>query len=285
MSLKIFLSKHIGQVSPKLFFTLAYLHNRGRLPRLKHPRNLSEYAIKRVLDGSVDKISYLADKYAVRKYVEDKGLGHLLTPLLGVYENSNDINFDKLPIKFALKANYGAGMNFICTDKSKIDIAETTKLVQGWIDCPQTYTYAERHYNLIPHRVVCEQFIDDGNGGFPTDYKFLCIKGKARCVLACNGRESGHAHYAHYDMNWNFIPEYDKLHRAAGCIPRPVNFKEMVQVAEKLSEGIDLVRVDLYSNGDKIWFGEMTLTPAGCIFHGWSYKALKDFGKYFTESV
>lgn len=284
LKVKQLFARYVSALSPRVYFTLSYVHNRKRIPNFSHPRDLSEFAIKRILDGDVNKIYYLADKFEVRKYIEGKGLSSILTPLLGVYEDANEIDFSTLPSKFALKANYGAGMNFICTDNSKIDTNEVRKLVQKWLDNPQEYSFSERHYNLIPHKIICEEFIDDGNGGFPTDYKFLCINGKARCVLACNGRETRHAHYAHYSMNWEFVPEYDKLHRAAGRLPKPRNFDEMIQVAEKLADGIGLVRIDLYSNGSKIWFGEMTLTPAGCIFHGWSKKALKDMGKFFIRN-
>lgn len=240
-------------------------------------------AIKRVLDGKVSKLSYLADKYAVRDYVSARGLKYILTPLLGIYDDVSKIDFSALPKRFALKANFGAGMNLICTDKSKLNYDDVRQTLQEWLNKPQKYSFAESHYNLIPHKIVCEEFIDDGRGGFPVDYKFLCLNGKACCILACDGRESTHAHYAHFDMSWNFIKEYDKLHRASGLVPKPKNLDEMVAVAEKLAEGIDLVRVDLYSNGKQIWFGEMTLTPAGCIFHGWSDQAIQDMGeKYYA---
>ncbi len=282
--LKDFLGKSISALSPKLFFGLLYTYHRKRLPNFKHPSDLSEFAIKRILDGEIDKIYWLADKYEVRKFVSDKGFADILTPLIGVYEDADEIDLSKLPERFALKANYGAGMNLICTDKSRIDEHQLKKTVRGWLESSHKYSMSERHYNLIAHKVVCEEFIDDGSGGFPTDYKFLCIKGKARCVLACNGRETEHAHYAHYDMDWNFKPEYDRKHRAAGVIPKPANFEEMVSIAEKLSEGIDLVRVDLFSNGSRIWFGEMTLTPAAGLFKGWSDEAIAHFGKYLKKS-
>ena len=54
-------------------FVLSYLHNRGRLPNLHHPKDLSEIWIKYVLDGKVNEISHLADKYAVREFVENRG--------------------------------------------------------------------------------------------------------------------------------------------------------------------------------------------------------------------
>lgn len=273
----------VSKLSPKLFFSLAYCHNRGRWPNLQNPTDISEIAICRVLDGKVNKLSYLADKYEVREYVKTKGLENILTPLLGVYTKADEIDFTKLPDRFALKINFGAGMNIICTDKSKLNESEVKAQLQKWLDRPQTYSFSERHYNLIPHKIVCEEFIDDGHSGFPYDYKFMCVYGKPVCVLACCDRgSSGTTHYAPYDMEWNILPQYDKFNRRTP-IEKPKNFEQMVEIAEILSENIDFVRIDLYSNGEEIWFGEITLTPAGCIFHGWTQQALNEIGTIYSK--
>lgn len=264
-------------------FVLSYLHNRHRFPNLKHPKDLSEIWIKRVLDGKINELSSLADKYAVREYVKSKGLESILTPLIAVYESADEIDFEALPNRFALKANFGAGRNIICTDKSKLNEEECREKVRTWLK-PGQYSVAERHYNNIPKRFVCEEFIDDGTGGFPVDYKFICIHGKVYCILGVGGREAGHGSYLPYSVDWRPIPEYYRGNSTAHSpLPRPANLEEMIKTAEKLAEGIDLVRIDLYSNGSNIWFGEITLTPAGCIFHRWTQKALDDMGKEYRE--
>lgn len=269
----------------KLSFIVSYLHNRKRLPNLKHPKDLSEIWIKRVLDGKVNELSYLADKYEVRKYVTEKGLGNILTPLIAVYESADEIDFDVLPDRFALKANFGAGRNIICTDKSKLKKEECREKVRAWLK-PGQYSVAERHYNLIPKKFVCEAFIDDGTGGFPVDYKFMCIHGKVHCILGVSGREQGHGSYLPYSTDWQPIPEYYRGNATATVpLPRPANLEEMINTAEQLAEGIDLVRVDLYSNGSRIWFGEITLTPSGCIFHRWTQKALDEMGKLYRDKL
>ncbi len=265
----------------KLSFVVSYLHNRHRLPNLKHPKDLSEIWIKRVLDGKVNELWYLADKYEVRKYVTEKGLDNILTPLIAVYETADEIDFDVLPDRFALKANFGAGRNIICTDKSKLNKEECKEKVRAWLK-PGQYSVAERHYNLIPKKFVCEEFIDDGTGGFPVDYKFMCIHGKVHCILGVSGREQGHGSYLPYTTDWKPIREYYRGHSTSTeLLSKPENLGEMIHVAEQLAEGIDLVRVDLYSNGSRIWFGEMTLTPSGCIFHRWTQKALDEMGKIY----
>ncbi len=287
LKLKRIILSFIGRNSSngKLSFVVSYLHNRYRFPNLKHPKDLSEIWIKRVLDGKVNEISSLADKYVVREYVKSKGLEAILTPLLGVYESADEIDFDVFPEKFALKANYGAGRNIICTDKSKLNKEECREKVRAWLK-PGQYSVSERHYNLIPKKFVCEEFIDDGTGGFPVDYKFMCIHGKVQCILGVSGREQGHGSYLPYTMDWKPIHEYYRGHSTSTeLLPKPENLGEMIHVAEQLAEGIDLVRVDLYSNGSRIWFGEITLTPSGCIFHRWTQKALDDMGRIYRNEL
>lgn len=42
----------------------------------------------------------------------------------------------------------------------------------------------------------------------------------------------------------------------------PDNFEEMKSLASKLAGDLPFVRIDLYSVGSKIYFSEVTLTPA-----------------------
>ena len=275
---------NLNSSNGKAQFVISYIHNRRRLPNFQNPKDLSEIWIKRVLDGKINELSYLADKHEVRRYIESKGLGHILVKELGVYESGKSINFDALPNRFALKANFGAGRNIICTDKNKLNIEEVRNQVDVWLK-PGRYSVAERHYDLIPRKFICEEFIDDGNGGFPIDYKFLCINGKVHCILACSGREKGHAEYLPYSVEWKPMFDYFKsVPTDIDVLSPPANLKEMINISEYLAKEIDLVRIDLYSNGEKIWFGEITLTPSGCIFHRWSNKAMDDMGKLYRKT-
>lgn len=275
------ISRLVSAFSPKLHFYMAYYHHRHRWPNLIEPKDLSELWIRRLLDGGINHYYTLADKYLVREYVRRCGCEDMLPGLIGCYSKGNELDFEMLPQKFALKANWGAGMNLICTDKSKYSEAKLRNMIDSWLAGPK-YAFSERHYNLIDRKVVCEEFIDDGTGGFPIDYKFICLKGEVKAILVCNDRDSGHADYIPYDINWN--PLYDYCiakHDSSELVNKPNNLSEMIASAKKLASSIDMVRVDLYSNGTKIWFGEMTLTPDGCIFRRWTQRAIDEMGNYF----
>jgi len=45
--------------------------------------------------------------------------------------------------------------------------------------------------------------------------------------------------------------------------PRPARLDEMISIAERLADGIDFMRVDLYNVGERIVFGEITNYPEG----------------------
>lgn len=281
VSLNKYISRIISRFSPKTYFLLAYLHHRKRFPNLKSPKDLSELWIQKLLKGEINKYYYLADKYTVREYVAGHGCENILPVLYGYYTKGNQFDITSLPTKFALKANWGASMNLICTDKNKYTQESIRHLIDSWLSS-QSFNYSEQHYDLIERKIICEEFIDDGTDGFPIDYKFICLKGEVAVILVCNGRETGNANYIPYDPNWNVKLDYCKSkHDVCEFIPRPKNLDDMISIAMKLASDIDMVRVDLYSNGFKIWFGEMTLTPDGGIFRRWTQKAIDELGEHY----
>lgn len=81
--IKKILAHLISKMSPSMFFAIAYIHNRKRVPHFKHPRDLSEIWIKSILDGKPREMYWLADKYRVREFVKERGLADILVPLMG----------------------------------------------------------------------------------------------------------------------------------------------------------------------------------------------------------
>lgn len=97
--------------------------------------------------------------------------------------------------------------------------------------------------------------------------------------MACSERETGHARYSPHTINWRTLPQYRKDGHFE--IIKKLNLENMIQEAEALASDFEMIRVDLYSNGSKILFREMTLTPAGCMFHNWSKLASRELGNKF----
>ena len=62
-----------------------------------------------------------ADKILLHEYCKDTLGFDICVPIIKVYNNTDEINFDELPNKFVMKCNHGSGMNIIVKDKSQIN--------------------------------------------------------------------------------------------------------------------------------------------------------------------
>lgn len=204
----------------------------------------------------------LADKYLVRDWVKEKIGDKYLVPLLGVWSNFDDIDFEKLPQKFALKCNHGSGWNIIVKDKNKLDIQDAKNKIDKWMS--DTYAYKagfELHYNDIVPQIIAEEYMEN-SGGDIYDYKFYCFGGKVEYVQFLMNRTNG-LKMAYFDRDWNktrFVNNHPMIQENVEC---PGNLKEMISLAETLAKGFPYVRVDFYRlNDGTIRFGEMTFSPA-----------------------
>jgi hypothetical protein len=64
-----------------------------------------------------------------------------------------------------------------------------------------------------------------------------------------------------FNEKWNFLSVKNPPRLQGPKIRKPKNYKIMLELAEKLSEPFDYVRVDFYNIKGKIYFGELTHYP------------------------
>ncbi len=217
-----------------------------------------------MLKDNNDRRTELSDKYLARGYVERKIGSEFLIPLLGVWDKYDDINFDELPNQFVLKCNHGSGMNIIVKDKENLDKREAKDKIECWMNTNFALRSFELQYLNIKHKILAEKYIEQIDGNL-YDYKFHCADGKVWCCQVIGDRNIN-KHYAlqaFYDVYWNRINMTEGSYELYNTdISKPDNYEEMIEIAEKLSEGFEYVRIDLYSVNNKIYFGEYTFSPA-----------------------
>ena len=204
-----------------------------------------------------------ADKYLVRKYIEDKGLEHILNDLYEVFTTPNDINFDKLPEKFVLKVSNGSSTNLLCTDKSQLDLQKVKRQFREYLIQSNSNAGCEWVYNDGNPVIIAEKLMEDAlqPNGTLRDYKILCFNGEPEFIICVDGRYTDNYCHVVYDTNWNKQDVVIGESSAAADYECPGNFEEMLQIARTLSADFPAVRVDLYSIQGKIYFGELTYFP------------------------
>ena len=237
---------------------------------LKNPKTFKEkllvLKLKRYIKDPL--VIKCADKYAVREYIKEQGCDSILIPLLASYNNANEIEWDRLPNSFVIKWNFASGFNIICPDKSKLNIEETIKKLNRWKKDKTYMQDSEMQYAKAPKKIIVEEYLKPANGELPADYKVYCFNGVPRAILYMCDRGSDDMTAAFFDENWNFLSETGKsgYKKFDKNIKKPACLNEMIETSKILSKPFEFVRMDYYIINDKLYFGEMTFTPAGCMF-------------------
>ena len=253
-------------ISPDLNNRAAFLIKNKKLPDLRNPGSFSEKLIflKLRCYNHDPLVRTCADKYAVRAFLTQNGYERYLNDLLYVYDDADSIDFSVLPQKFVLKWNFGAGYNIICRQLSDLDIEKTRKQLKKWGKEKYHLYSGEMQYKGIQKKIVCERFLGDDSGTVPDDYKLYCFNGKVRAIFVMSGRGE--------ELRTMFLsPEWKPLgntekYKQLDSIRRPECLSEMIEFAEHISARFPFVRVDLFVIEDRIYFGELTFTPAGGIY-------------------
>lgn len=255
----------ISVISPKLYSKMLYKKNLKKELNLKNPTLFNEKLMYLKLNDYYKNklISDCADKYEVRKYIKKCGCGEILNELYGVYDSVEDIKWDELPNKFVLKCNHGCGFNIICDDKLKLDVKEAKKKLKKWMKERFGYATCELHYLDIEPKIICEKYLETKDGILPNDYKIYCFNGEPKIILVCTEREKK-LKLSFFDTEWNVMDIGTEKYKSESIPEKPKNLEKMLEDARKLSKDFKFVRADFYECEDKVIFGELTFTPAGC---------------------
>lgn len=259
-----------------------------RVLNLKNPTTLADKVSYIELHEQLPLASRCTDKYAVRKYITEKGYGDSLVPLAyeGVWSSVEEINFDILPERFVIKATHGCKMNYFVPDKTKLDINDCKKTLRKWLGTSYGKYSIEPHYLSIPHRLYAEEYLEEMSNLI--DYKIHCLNGIPRFILVLSERKVDKDKPMQvtvdlFDTSWNVIHEVVRSNLEIpgnGNIPKPKHLAEMLKMAADLASEFKFVRIDLYELNDKIYFGEMTFSPACCVFPSFSERFNRKMGKY-----
>ncbi len=232
--------------------------------QLDCPRTFNEKLQWLKLYNRRPEYTIMVDKYRVREYIAEKMGEEYLIPLLGVWNDPDDIDFEALPNEFVLKCNHNSGLGMcICRDKAKLNVRKVKAALRKGLKQDYFLTGREWPYKNVPRKIIAEQFMIDAEVNDLRDYKFFCFDGVVDCVMVCYDRGSGDTKFYFFDRDWHLL-RYNKRGKEAPSdftVPKPANMGEMVDIAAKLSHGLPYARIDLYSVAGKTYFGEITFFP------------------------
>ncbi len=247
----------------KAFLKLQFRAQMGMHLNLRNPQTFNEKLQWLKLYDRKPEYTMMVDKLQVRDYIAERIGEEYLIPLLGVWEDPDDIDFDALPDQFVLKCTHNSGLGMcICKDKSKLDIVKVKRELRRGLKQNYYLTGREWPYKDVQPRIIAEAYMEDEATGELRDYKFMCFDGVAKCSFVCSGRHSNEGlNVTFVDRECNVMP-FERHYPALKTIAlNPELYGKMLALAEELSDGFLFVRVDFYEVNGSIYFGELTFFP------------------------
>lgn len=255
-----FLNKINKNIPDKLYLTLKYFFKTGKFINWKNPKGYCEKLQWLKLYNRDNNYSELVDKFLVKNYVEKKIGKKYIIPTLGVWDNFDDIEFDKLPNKFVLKCTHDSGGIVICKNKELFDKNKAKIIIETSLKNNYYYGGREWPYFNIKPRILCETYMEDINDKELRDYKFFVFNGKPTMMFIATDRfdEKEETCFDFYDMDFNHLDIKNGHPNSSKIIKKPEKFEEMKEMAKILGENFPHVRVDFYQVNGEIYFGELT---------------------------
>ncbi|EAB2297560.1 glycosyl transferase [Salmonella enterica] len=232
---------------------------------LRNPITLNEKICHRMVFDRNPLYTMLADKLAVREYVERcTGLVNLI-PLISVYSRVEDINFENLPDRFVLKCNHDSGSAIICKNKEFFEKDKVMNRLKLSLKKNMYYTTREWQYKNILPVIICEMYLDlfadKDRNVTPEMLRIHCFHGVA-CFIEADFTDENSCDFINvYDSSWSLLPFQMEYPNTPTPIKEPVSFNKAVIAAQTLAKEIEYCRVDLMLKGEDIYFSEITLSP------------------------
>ena len=264
-------------LSDKSFVKKLYKERIGKKINFSHPKTFCEKQNWMKIYDRKPIYTVMVDKYLARDFVAERIGDEYLVPLLGVWNNANDIDFSSLPDKFVLKCNHKSDVT-ICTDKAKIDEEKIKEKLNEQLKLDYYIRKREWPYKNIPRKIICEKYMENTDGTEPLEYKVLCFNGIPEYVLVISGRFGDKEMTIDtYDMEWNYTDLINGDCPLSGNIfKKPEYLNEIYQISKKLSENTPFLRVDFNFWNNRLYFGELTFFDAAGFEHYkpeiWNYK-------------
>jgi hypothetical protein len=227
---------------------------------LEHPITHNQWINHKKIVDRDPLIPLTSDKVRVRDYVREilgeKEASEILIPVYHISQTGRDIPHQDWDFEFFMKANHFSGGNMLVQPGTDPELIKNT--CQNWLRSSYGQNLHEWAYRDIPRRISCEKVIRTESGDIPFDVKYYCFHGRPKMILFLTDR-FGNQKRVFTDENLTFLPgaqQYGKEFLID--IPHFKTHERMLHLSAKLARPFRYCRVDFYTVGDEVYFGELT---------------------------
>jgi hypothetical protein len=248
-----------------------------RLSKLKEASVRPSYDVKIETDRRLHKLRVELDapvksanrdgKFAIYDFVASHGVD--IPKQFGQWEDATEIPWDDLPDFVVIKSAHGSTSRGVFPVRRVGDgwqVATQSDVVPGE-KIGRRLAWLEKK-GRVGGPFGAEEFLEgpDGPGSLPIDIKAYTFYGEVPVLLLCERDEharSGGARYRYIDPAGRDTVGIAEEWPTDFTIEPPANIGDVVEAASRLSHAFrePFLRIDLYSIGRRVVFGEVTPRP------------------------
>lgn len=250
-----------NKMSDEEFINMLYKMRMKQEVNLENPMLFSEKLQWLKLYNRRSEYTTMVDKNEVKDYVASVLGSKYIIPTIGVWDNFDEIDFEKLPNQFVLKCTHDSGGLVICKDKSNLNKEKARKKIERCLKRNYYFNSREWPYKNVSPKIIAEEYLENSENGL-NDYKIWCFNGEPIYIQFISGRMGDTTYEGFYDTNWQlqpfsyYNPKMDKM------VTKPKCLDEMLHISKIIAKDQPFVRCDFYVLEDgSIRFGEITFYP------------------------
>ena len=221
----------------------------------------------------------------VRVFTTDKELAKIFTeavvgkqhvvPTIQVLRTEEEIDAYDFPPNCCIKPTHSSGRVILRRDNQEIDKSE----IKGWLSHDYYHQSREVNYRDLAHKVIVEEMVFPLTEG--ADYKFYCYKGQPTLIEVHMGRFDDRSDHRQFicDTKWNWVHGLTTHSVDKHPADKPDNLQSMLEVASKVAAYFEHVRIDMYSDGEHCYIGEITHCAGGAAISVSSVEAERELSK------
>jgi hypothetical protein len=241
---------------------LRFVRYHRRPPEFRHPTRISDKLALRILKGQASLLQrQMTDKLVCAELARDICPNLRFKRIYAVYDTLEQFSLASLPERFALKPNHASGLHRLVLDKGQENESELRILIADWLRSSYYRASQEPHYCGIQPKVFAEELTLSATNFLPDECRLFCFRGKVEFIEYEFGETMDESVFA--DRNWNRLQVRYKGQQPVASISRPSVLEGAIEAAEKLSLGLDFLRVDLFDLEGELVFNGVAISPWG----------------------
>jgi len=249
--------------------SLRYRRRIGRFPNYWSPVLFSEKVQWRKLFDRNPAFPLFLDKLKVRSHVTRTAPGLGLPELLWSGTDPAAIPYDQLGSGYVVKPNCRSGAWHFVLTPADADSELIEMKCRRWLEKPYGRGRREWAYGPVERRLLVEEVVcRDSGDDRVQDFRFDVFDGRVRLITVTMSsisetRRAPLPLDTFYDRNWQQLPfiKPGRQSRTPPPLKAPAQLEDMIAWAERLGNGLDYIRVDMYRVEDRTFFSELTVYP------------------------